>query len=103
MGAISDLDSAQDRVDLFDFLPPAQIIQGHKVDGELWLWDILEIKEVVDDFNVLSCLTCNREKNSGFIRRSSIQLTTEICLCDSFGFLEIQAIVSSEFFIRYYC
>ena len=45
-------DSAQDRVDIFDFLPPAQITQGHKVESELWLWDILEIKEVVDDFPV---------------------------------------------------
>ena len=80
-----------------------RLFGDYKVESELWLWDILEIKEVVDDFNVLSCLTCNREKNSGFIRGSSIQLTTEICLCDSFGFLEIQDIVSSLFYNRYYC
>ena len=71
--------------------------------SESWLWDILEIKEVVDDFSVLSCLTCNRKWKRGFTRRSSIQLTTEICLCDSFGFFEIQDVVSSVFYIKYHC
>ena len=82
------------------YLP--RLFSDYKFKSELWLRDILQIKEIVDDFSVLSCLNCNREKNSGFERRSSIQLITEICLCGSSGFLEIQDIVL-VFYIKYYC